>query len=448
MEGKDIIERFRDVQESAEQGNRHEQMRRYDRLHRGEFDRPYLPADDPGLANEYRQLVERAELGICSLIVTAVAERLRVDGIKPDSGEPSTDARWWSWWQASGLDARQQLVYRDALALADGYVLVTPNGDMPRLTVESPLNLYVDLRDDDPLLVDVAVKRVGKMGWLYTDEAIWHLVKNDRSVLGWDIAGDPVVHGMGECPLVRFPNRLDSAGRSQSELAEVAATQARINQTLFDRLLVQKFASWRILGVTGITLEEDDEGNKVPPFRPSIDNLLVAEEPDARFTSLQSSSFSEHQEAVESDIKHAGAVTQTPPHLLAPGSISNVSAEALVALEAGLASKVRSRQLEWGESWERSIRLAGRTVGEQVPDGIEVLWANLEARSQAQVVDATMKLRSIGLPLRYLLERLGLTPAQIEAVQAEVAREAQVQADAQARSFGVGGYSDTPTEAV
>lgn len=439
----EVVKQFREVQESARQSEQHDRMRQFDRLHRGEFDRPYLPADDPGLAAEYRALVARSELGICSLIVTAVAERLRVDGIKADSSASGAEGLWWSWWQASGMDARQQLVYRDALALGDGYVLVTPNGEVPRFTVESPLNLWVKLRDDDPLLVEVAAKRVGRLGWLYTADSIWQLVEDLRADSGWRVAGR-VEHGMGECPLVRFPNRLDSAGRSQSELAEVAATQARINQTLFDRLLVQKFASWRILGATGITLEEDDDGNKVPPFRPSVDNLLIAEESDAKFYSLDASSFQQHQDAVESDIKHAGAVTQTPPHLLAPGSISNVSADALVALEAGLASKVRSRQLEWGECHERAVRLGGRIVGVEVPDGIEVLWANLEARSQAQVVDATLKLRSIGLPLRFLLERLGLTPAQIEGVQSEVAREAQVAADAQARSFGVGGYQDPP----
>ena len=66
-----------------------------------------------------------------------------------------------------------------------------------------------------------------------------------------------------------------------------------------------------------------------------------------------------------------------PPHLLAPHTISNISAEALVALEAGLTSKVQDRQLTFGEAWEDSLRIGGRMVGETVKDDIETVWANL-----------------------------------------------------------------------
>jgi len=62
----------------------------------------------------------------------------------------------------------------------------------------------------------------------------------------------------------------------------------------------------------------------------------------------------------------------------------------------------------------------------------------LERRSDAQRVDGVLKLRSMGLPMRYMLERLGLSPQAIDRVMTEYEAENQRAARAAAAAYGLG----------
>lgn len=81
--------------------------------------------------------------------------------------------------------------------------------------------------------------------------------------------------------------------------------------------------------------------------------------------------------------------------------MSNLSAEALAAAEAGLMRKVEGIQHTFGESWEQALRLAGRDTG---------------SRSLAQTADALGKMvEMLGIPARGLWPRIpGVTQQDIE----------------------------------
>jgi hypothetical protein len=434
---------LRNVMEATEQSHQH--LVEWDRFHRGQFDDPYLPSKDQGaLSREYRDLMKRSSLNICGNTVAAVTDRLRVDGYQTTGG--AVDATVWGWWQENALDARQSQVYRDALALGDGYamaMLPAVDGDVPIIRPESPLLLRVIVDDANPDVIRQAAKIVGNRAWLYYPDRVVSFIKDsppNRSPQ-WTVVSS-VPHPAGVVPIVRFANRLDSTGLSESELQQIAPIQRRINQTIFDRLMVQKWGTWKQRWAAGIDVETDSKGRAVPPFRVGVDQLVVSPNPDAKFGEWSESGITELLSAVEDDIRHAAAITQTPPHLLSPTTIANISAEALVALEAGLASKVAARQAEWGEAWERVLLLAGRMVGVEVPSDAEIIWANLEARSQAQVVDGVVKLKSIGLPMRSLLERLGLTPQQVDATMSAMEAEQRSAAAVNAAAFGVSVNAD------
>jgi hypothetical protein len=428
----EITKQFTDLLEQSKFSH----LQRWEDYFRGKFETPYLPSvNQSAISREYKDLLSRADLPICGLVVSAVVDRLQVEGFRsPTSSD--VDATVWDWWQSSKLDARQTLVYRDSMVFGDGYVSVTPGGESPTFRVESPMNLVVEFDPTDPTRIETAAKIVKDRGWLYTDDAIYAL-RHARNVPGgWEVVST-IPNPAGETPIVRFANRMDSRGHSQSEIALIAGPQRRIIQTLADRLMVQRSASWRQRWVSGIEVDSDENGNPIPPFRIGVDQLVVTENPDARFGEWAESPFDAHLKAIEDDIRQAAAISQTPPHLLAPHTISNISAEALVALEAGLAAKVGERQLAWGESWETAIRIGGAQVGYDVSDLSEVIWADLERRSDAQKVDGALKLRSIGLPLPFLLERLGLSPVAISRVMVEVEAEQQRDAVRAAASFGL-----------
>ena len=93
--------------------------------------------------------------------------------------------------------------------------------------------------------------------------------------------------------------------------------------------------------------------------------------------------------------------------------------------------------MTFGESWEDALRIGGRIVGTEIRDDIETVWADLERRSDAQKVDSALKLRSMGLPLPFLLERIGLTPQASERVMDALESEQQQAAAVSAASFGL-----------
>lgn len=444
----DIVTTFTDLIEE----NEWKALEVYENYHRGEFETPYLPSvNHDAISREYKDLLSRANLPVCGLVVSAVTDRLQLDGYRTRK-DASLDETVWNWWQANSLDGRQHMLYTDSLVFGDGYLSVTEveGFEEPVMRVESPRNLVVVMDATDPTRVEMAAKLVKDRGWLYTADAIYALrqdLENYSGAKKWRVVSSSP-NALGEAPIVRFPNRMDSRGKSLSEIELVSGPQRRIIQTVADRLMVQRSASWRQRWVSGISIETDQDGKAVPPFRIGVDQLVVSENPDARFGEWAESPFDTHLAAIEADIRHVASISQTPPHLLTPAAISNISADALIALEAGLTAKVQQRQLAFGEAWERAFTMCGTLAGYELPKDGEVIWADLERRSDAQRVDGALKLHSMGLPLNYLLERLGLSPQTIERVLKDAEEEKKKVMEASAAAFGLApGQSpmDTPS---
>jgi hypothetical protein len=123
------------------------------------------------------------------------------------------------------------------------------------------------------------------------------------------------------------------------------------------------------------------------------------------------------------------AIIPTPPHYLL-GQLVNLSAEALKAAEAALVSRIRRHQRHYEEPLETVARLALKAAGESVPNvaSMETDWRNPEFRTEGELVDALVKMSSLGVPRAALWERWGATPQEIAAwtvqADAEAARNA------------------------
>lgn len=67
-----------------------------------------------------------------------------------------------------------------------------------------------------------------------------------------------------------------------------------------------------------------------------------------------------------------------------------------------------------------ALRAKGRTLE---PSDVESLWSDPERTSLAELVDAAVKKRSIGIPDEVIWLELGYTPTQIEEMKALQATE-------------------------
>src|SRR5690606_22582844 len=60
----------------------------------------------------------------------------------------------------------------------------------------------------------------------------------------------------------------------------------------------------------------------------------------------------------------------------------------------------------FGESWEQTLMLAGKIAGFEVSPNAQVRWADTESRAFSATVDALLKLKTLGVPLELLLEKV------------------------------------------
>ena len=398
-----------------------EHLHRIDRWYRWDHEPPQLPKR---ASSEHKALVELSRTPWLGLVVTAVAQMLYVDGYRSPDGD---DAAPWRIWEANQFTARQVPLHRAVLAFGYAYATALPGQDdagesMTVLRGHSPRKMAAiygdDVEDDWPMYALRGEPQPGKT-WalrMYDEDAVYYLSA--------DADGDSITyiedrgHGAGVCPVVRYSNMLDLDGRETGEVEPFIPVAARINKTDYDRMLAQHFNSWKVRAVAGMA-EPDDEGerDRVKMLLRQED-LLVAEDPDTKFTTLDETPLNGFIDAHESDIETLAAVTQTPNHALT-GKMINLSAEALAAAEANLGRKVTERKHAFGKSHDQLLRLAAALQG----DGdaardttAHVTWADMESRSLAQAVDALGKAaQMLGVPPQGLWARIpGVTKTDVE----------------------------------
>jgi hypothetical protein len=402
---------------------------RIDRWLHWEHDPSHVPLGTP--TPEYRELNNRAQAPWLELVVSAVAQSLYVEGYR--RADDPEDAAPWEYWQANGLDSRQIAVHRAALGYGLTYVAVLPGLDpvsgnaIPVIRGCSPrrmIAVYDDPCEDEwpELAVKFDVTAMGKYKLnVYDDVNVYSFTCSEG---GSDLqpAGPTRYHGTGFVPVVRFANKMDLEGRSPGEVEPYIPMAGRIDQTVFDRLVVQRFASWVVRTIAGMEKVANAGTPEQQKLRMRIEDILIAEDPDTRFGSLPATPLDGFISAHDADIHDLAAITQTPPHYLL-GDMVNISAEGLAAAEMTSTRKRIERQHSFGESWEQVLRLGALQMGEiDAAQDMEaqVRWRDMESRSLAQTADALGKIaQMLGVPVEMLWEKIpGWTQQDVERAKA------------------------------
>lgn len=402
-----------------------ERVKRIDRWMRWDHDQPHQPRHS---TREYKDLSARAQAPWGRRVVSAVTDQLYVEGYRPSKTTDNSPP--WEWWQGNGLDARQIAIHESAVGYGIAYGVVLPGkswlGDaMPVIRGLDPsqmIAVYDDPAWDDwPVyaLRAEAMKVGDRMAWklrLYDDSLVHHLVMSSSEDSIKHVRIEE--HDVGVCPVVRFTNHLDLRGRADGDVEPIIPVLGRIDQTVFDRLVVQRFASWKVRTIAGMAKPELPEDAAAERLRLKVEDLLVAEDPDTKFGTLDETSLSGFIEAHDADVRALAALSQSPAHELV-GTMANLSAEALAAAEASLTRRVTRVKHPLGEAWEQTLRLSGKIMGDETAArdfASEMHWRDMESRSLAQAADALGKLATmLGVPVELLWEKIpGFTQQDVE----------------------------------
>lgn len=406
-----------------------------------------LPREPQRLTRTYRALREMSRSNWCRLIVDVITERLSIEKFIT-AQEKTSDDTCMQHWQRNNLDAMQVPVYTDAGKFGVCYAMAWPSPDRAtaRITGESPLLVHVRYDDEQPEQATAAIKYwTGRDHYtyatLYDGDGVYRFRAStpdpgsdvvedgtrynprgpDQDPSKWQLRPmeEPFsVNPMGVVPFTAFRTQPNLLGEYESEFASVLPIQDRINKTIFDRMVTQEFAAFPQRWVTGIEIPTDASGNPIEPFDAAVDRIWTSENDATNFGQFPPAALDGYLRSIEADVQALATQSRTPPHYLIAGMGMFPSGESVRATEYGLSRKVQNRQLVYGEAWADVMRLAGLATKDTTlaeDPTVEAVWRNVEARSEGEVVDALLKMSTLGVPEEELWERWGASPEQIKA---------------------------------
>lgn len=393
----------------------------------------------------------------CGIVGDAPHERLEITGIRL-KGDTDGDGDLWDTWRENDADALSDLAMLDAIIAKRAFALVWGNeDDEARITWEHPSQAIVGYNSE------TRERSAGLKLWcdddhefatLYLPDDVWKfqrprvtsaLVAADgrpfSALVGdWEPRAEGVIDNpLGKVPLVEFANRPRLIGEPHSDIEGTLAMQHAINlfwAELFAAADEATLGQRVIIGaempmVPVLNAEGDVVGERPIDLKKFARNrALWLEDPATKVEQWQAAKLDVFTDVIEIMVGHIAAQTRTPAHyLLIGGTIANVSGDAMKALETGLVQRTQEKTQHFGRAardvFELVALVGGDTGKAQAVRGGQVLWADVENRSDSQTADAALKDSQIGLPLRYILEkRYGLSPTEIDRVMSMKDEEA------------------------
>ncbi|MGW0580496.1 phage portal protein [Streptomyces sp. NPDC002920] len=381
----------------------------------------------------FASVFEQWRDNFCGTIIDATNERLHVDSFRIPGEDDGTDAR--RFWQRSGMDAYSTSVHLESLITGVSYVVVWADArGEPTITPVPGSRMAVCYKPGSLWELEAAA-RFEMDSWgrqqvtLWTEEYVYEVAYGTTE---WD-RGVRKPNPLKAVPVVPFENRSRLGMEPTSDLANCLPIQDAINKTVMDALTASEFAAFPQRFVTGLEIQEDENGRPIAPFDVGHDKLLQAEDPGAKFGTFQAADLKNYVTLVDMLVQHLATVSRVPSHYFLVNSSNTPSGEAIISAEAGLVAKVRERMLHFGEAWERVIRLCFAVKGDKRRDAyeMETRWRDPEYRTEAQHIDALLKLKQLDVPLEFLWFEAGFTAAQISDFREMRKQDAKAQAEIQ-----------------
>lgn len=382
----------------------------------------------------------------CGVVADAPHERLEITGIRLGNTD---DAGLFDAWRRTDADQGSDLAMLDAIIAKRAFALVWGTSDgRPVVTFEHPSQAIVGY---DP---ETRERVAGAKIWadetmeyatLYRPDEVWKFertrIKVDdelQPVLGPALSGNwtlraegRIPNPLGKLPLVEWQNRPRLIGEPHSDIEGALGWQHAINLLWAETFAVadeSTIGARLVIGASRPVTPILDESGNVVGERPvdvkkwNRDRYGWLEDPAAKVHEFKPASLEPFTKVVEIAVGHVAAQSRTPAHyLLVGGTIANVSGDAMKALETGLVKRTQEKTQHFGRAARDVFELIAlvqddQGKAEEVRAGV-VLWKDVENRSDAQLADAALKDKSIGLPLRYILEkRYNHSPAEIERI--------------------------------
>ena len=390
----------------------------FDRYYSGDHPVPWIAEQ---ARSEFRRLLALTRSNYMGLVVDAQVERMILEGFRVGDSRDA-DAETWRIWRANNMDTDLDLGLLEATKAGSAFIMVGPNPDdpaTPEMSIEHPTQVAVAVTPGHRRQLDAGLKvwlddwTGDRIARLYLPDAVIPFRARGRLTDGiapkWLRDGEVEDNPLGEVPFWELPNNPALIGGGRSEIDDVTEIQDRINKTIADRLMTQDFGAFPQKWAVGFPEDQSVEVGRNRLVTSSVSKT------DAAFGQWESAPIDPYSAAKREDVKDIASRTRTPAQYLL-GEMSNVNGETLKASESGLVAKVRQRVRPHSEGVEDAVRAARKLAGvASAPrERVETIWRNPEFRTEGELVDSLVKMRTLGVPPEALWERWGATPQEIQ----------------------------------
>lgn len=402
----------------------------------GDHLRPYAPRDS---SEQIRDLQERSITNWIPLLINLPSQVSFVDGYRrgtfgktneaDGTSQPAGSEKRFSpeyeCWQQNGMDARQAVIYRAALTYGHAFVHVN-NTDPKKVKVEVLSTRNTVAYFDDPIndivpTLTLTIRSYPRDEDRHGLAILWdaenryemYFTSNQEFVLR---PNGITPHGMDGCPVVRYTCYIDDEGATSGVVRPIIPMQDRVNQAAFSTNVTADFGAFKVRTAAGLQVNfridpetgepliDPQTGKPIPePIAISQAKLLVSGNPDTKFGQLDETPLAGYLLNEDQATKNLAAIAQFPLHALM-GNVSNLSAEALNALEAQFMRFMQHLHTSWGESHEQLFRLIAQAQGDTKGAdsfGGEVRWRDMTSKAFGAMLDGLSKgVESLGIPKR------------------------------------------------
>lgn len=409
----------------------------------------------------FGQLVKEFAENMCPAVVDSLQERLKIWGFESTAAELKTEQvdvpfpgapahtrvtkvdpygeSLWDIWNRNLMQAKSTEVHTEALKTGDAYVIVWPNDQM-EATIWPQEACECVVRYDPN---NAGVIMYGAKAWyddtvrrwrlnLYMPDAIYKYVQRRNTTQFATKEGSweqftSVPNPWNQPAIFHFPNKV-CYKPGVSELKDVISLQDALNKSVMDMLIAMEFASYKQRYVIGMEVETDpDTGEPVDPNVKNYgaDRMMAIPDPDAKVGQFDATDLKQFLEVQEKFWISCAKITGTPLHyfLITKGDFP--SGEAMKSAEARFTNRIEDRQTSFGDIWTKVMRFAAEIDGVSAPVSsendfaVKTTWSPSVPRSEAEIADAAVKKKSIGVSRSELLRDLGYSEDDIEMILAE-----------------------------
>jgi hypothetical protein len=369
----------------------------------------------------------------CSVVIDSARDRINLKEIQI---QDVTAAKTWAEiWERSELALESDEVHEAAMVAGEGYVVAWPDNEgRIEAYANDPRMCHIFYEPEFPRKKKFAAKwwvddgERMRMTLYYPDRLEYYIsskkaenVTSYQSLVAMKV--DKAENKFKEVPVFHF--RL--ARKLKSDLTNVVPIQNGINKILTDMMVTAEFQAFPQRYV----ISQADIKGKLKNAPRMIWELPAGDGMSQQTVAGQfaAADLENYLKAIDNLAGAISSITRTPKHYFFSVG-SNLSGEALIAMEAPLNKKAKDRIDRFTPAWKQTalfmLRAAGVTIEASKVNAIFDKPETIQPRTQAE----TRQMNVIaGLPIRTILREEGKSEEEIKQVERDIAEAKTAQAN-------------------